>query len=168
MFLHHPRDDDDDDTGGDAQSHVDDGDDDDDSVQETLQWGFDINQSLANKKEDKPSLSHYKMTIMTMMKMWQGRVRVDFKFSKGEKWNEKKGFHFPPWLQLEMTQEFFCNKDLKTAIYPWNMIQSAISIVEVIDIFLWGYRQLRWVLHRQKAKTLIHLSCLYSVYFGLI
>ena len=54
MFLHHPHDDDDDDddTGGD----VDDGDDDDDSVQETLQWGFDINQSLANKKEDKPSL----------------------------------------------------------------------------------------------------------------
>ena len=162
MFLHHPCDDGDDD-GDDRDDDDVDGDDDGNSVQETLQWGFDINQSLVNKKEDKPSLSHYKMTIMTMMKKWQWIW--NFQKAKNEM---KKGFHFPPWLQLEMTQEFFCNKDLKTAIYPWNMIQSAISIVEVIDIFLWGYRQLRWVLHRQKGKTLIHLSCLYSVYFGLI
>ena len=84
MFLHHPCDDGDDD-GDDRDDDDVDGDDDGNSVQETLQWGFDINQSLVNKKEDKPSLSHYKMTIMTMMKMWQGRVRVDFKFSKGEK-----------------------------------------------------------------------------------
>ena len=110
MFLHHPRDDDDDDTGGDAQSHVDDGDDDDDSVQETLQWGFDINQSLANKKEDKPSLSHYKMTIMTMMKMWQGRVRVDFKFSKGEKWNEKKVFTFLHGCSWKWRRNFSATK----------------------------------------------------------
>ena len=88
------------------------------------------------------------MTIMTMMKMWQWIW--NFQKAKSEM---KIGFHFPPWLQLEMTQEFFCNKYLKAAIYPWNMIQSAISIIEVIEIFLWDYRQLRWGFTSAKSKN---------------